>query len=140
MVSDRSNGNQTNGTTASATAAASTSPVDASAPPSDDRALAAVCYLLWPIALLMLVLPAHRSKFVRFHVVPAIGVNVLGVALYAAYALAAHLPVIGWQSALMVPFLVPVWFLIDLWLAVRAYGGHTTHVPVAADFAQRYAG
>lgn len=88
----------------------------------------------------MLFLPSHRSKFVRFNVLQALGVNALGVALYLAYALSTHLPVIGWQSALMVPFLVPAWFLVDLYLAVRTYGGHTTRVPLAADLAQRYAG
>jgi uncharacterized membrane protein len=140
-IAGTANGNGANGNGARSAFATSTAAqtVDA-APAAEDRTLAAICYPLWPVALLMLVLPSHRSKFVRFNVLQALGVNALGVALYVAYALSANLPVIGWQSALMVPFLVPAWLLVDLYLAVRAFGGHLTRVPIAAEFAQRFAG
>jgi uncharacterized membrane protein len=112
----------------------------AEAPPSfEDRLLAALSYPIWPLALLMLFLPAHRSKFVRFHILQSLGVNALGVLLYAVYALAAHLPVVGWQSAFMVPFLMPIWFLVDLYLAIKAHSGAMTRVPIAAEYASRFA-
>lgn len=104
----------------------------------DDRLLAAIAYPFWPLALLMLFLPG-RSKFLRFNVVQALLVNLLGVVLYALALVTAHLWVIGWQSALLLPFIVPLWFLFDVYLAARAYGGHTTRVPIAADYAQKYA-
>ena len=105
----------------------------------EDRLVAAVGYPFWPLALLLLFLPSRRSSFARFHVVQALGVNALGVAVYLLSILTAHLPVIGWQSAVLLPFLVPIWFVVDLYLAVRAYGGHMTRVPIAADYAQRFA-
>ncbi|MDQ2817140.1 MAG: hypothetical protein M3T49_02860 [Candidatus Eremiobacteraeota bacterium] len=104
----------------------------------DDRLLAALCYPLWPVALLLVVLQSRGSKFLRFNVVQALAVNALGVVFYAAYVAAAHLPVIGWQSWLVLPFLMPAWFLFDIYLAVRAYGGQTTRVPLAADYAAKY--
>ena len=108
------------------------------APTNEERILSAACYPLWPLALLLLLLPSGHSKFVRFHVLQSLGVNALGVALYGAYALAAHLPVIGWQSAFALPFLVPLWMLADLYLAVRAAYGESPHVPFAGDLASKY--
>jgi uncharacterized membrane protein len=104
----------------------------------EERVLAALCYPLWPLALLLLLLPGAHAKFVRFHVLQSLAVNALGVALYAVYALAANLPVIGWQSAFALPFLVPAWMLADLYLAIRAATGQTPRVPFAADFAGRF--
>ena len=108
-------------------------------PTPEERLLAAVCYPLWPLALLMVFLRSHRTQFVRFHVVQALGVNALGVLVYFAYNFAAGLPVVGWQSAMLLPFMMPAWFFLDLYLAVRTYGGHSPRVPIAADYAEKYA-
>ena len=105
---------------------------------AEDRVLAALCYPLWPLALLLLLPPSAHAKFVRFHVLQSLAVNALGVALYAIYALAANLPVIGWQSAFALPFLVPAWMLADLYLAIRAATGQSPRVPFAADFAGKF--
>jgi uncharacterized membrane protein len=105
---------------------------------NEDRVLAALCYPLWPLALLLLLLPSGRSGFVRFHVLQSLGVNALGVALYVIYALLANVPLIGWQSAFALPFLVPLWMLGDLYLAIRAASGQMPRVPFAADWASRF--
>lgn len=110
------------------------------APPTpEDRLLAALCYPLWPIAMIVLFLQSQRSKFLRYNVVQSLAVNALGVALYAIYAATSHFPVIGWQSALVLPFAMPIWFFIDLYLGVKAYGGESVKVPIAADLASKYA-
>jgi uncharacterized membrane protein len=109
------------------------------APTPEDRLLSALCYPLWPIAVIVLFLRAQRSKFLRFNVVQSLAVNALGVLLYLMYAAAQNIPVIGWQSALVLPFAMPIWFFVDLYLAVKAYGGQTTKVPIAADFASKFA-
>lgn len=111
----------------------------AEAPPSEDKLLAALCYPLWPLALLLLVLRGKRPQFVRYHALQALFVNALGVAAYFVYSGAGALPVVGWQSNLVLPLLLPAWFILDLYLAVRAYGGHMTRVPLAAEYASRYA-
>ena len=108
-------------------------------PTPEDRLLAAICYPLWPLALLMLFIRSQKSSFMRFHVVQALGVNALGVLVYMAYNFASGLPVVGWQSALFLPFMMPAWFFLDLYLAVRTYGGNTPRVPIAADYADKYA-
>jgi uncharacterized membrane protein len=127
------------GQAAAPTTRADVAPVAAAADVSaEDRVLAALCYPLWPLALLMLLLPSAHAKFVRFHVLQSLGVNVLAVALYAVYALAANLPVIGWQSAFALPFLVPAWMLANLYLAIRAATGQSPRVPFAADFANKF--
>jgi uncharacterized membrane protein len=109
------------------------------APAPEDRLLAALCYPLWPIALIVLFLQSQRSKFLKFNVVQSLAVNALGVALYMIYAAASNMPVVGWQSALVLPFAMPIWFFVDLYLGVKAYGGQTIKVPIAADFASKYA-
>jgi uncharacterized membrane protein len=105
----------------------------------EDRLLAALCYPLWPVAMIVLFLLSHRSRFLRFNVVQSLAVNALGVALYVIYAAAQHFPVIGWQSALVLPFAMPIWFFVDLYLGVKAYGGQSINVPIAADVAAKYA-
>mgnify|MGYP001431591194 CR=1 FL=1 len=112
--------------------------VDPPAPP-EDRLLAALCYPLWPVAMIVLFLLSQRSKFLRFNVVQSLAVNALGVGLYAIYAATAHFPVIGWQSAIVLPFAMPIWFFIDLYLGVKAYGGESVKVPIAAELASKYA-
>jgi uncharacterized membrane protein len=110
------------------------------APPTpEDRLLAALCYPLWPVAMIVLFLQSQRSKFLRFNVVQSLAVNALGVGLYAIYAATSHFPVIGWQSALVLPFAMPIWFFIDLYLGVKAYGGESIKVPIAAELASKYA-
>lgn len=109
------------------------------APTPEDRLLSALCYPLWPIALIVLFLRSQRSKFLRFNVVQSLAVNALGVLLYLIYAAAQNIPVVGWQSALVLPFAMPIWFFVDLYLAVKAYGGQVTKVPIAADVASKYA-
>lgn len=108
-------------------------------PTPEDRLLAALCYPLWPIALIVLFLQSQRSKFLRYNVVQSLAVNALGVGLYAIYAAASHFPVIGWQSALVLPFAMPIWFFIDLYLGIKAYGGESIKVPIAAEVASKYA-
>jgi len=105
----------------------------------EDKLLSALCYPLWPIALIVLFFQSKRSSFLRFNVVQSLAVNALGVALYGIYALSQQIPVIGWQSALVLPFAMPIWFFIDMYLAVKAYGGQKTSVPIASDIASRYA-
>ena len=109
-------------------------------PPSpEDRLLAALSYPLWPVAMIVLFLQSQRSKFLRFNVVQSLAVNTLGVALYLMYDAAQHIPVIGWQSALVLPFAMPIWFFVDLYLGLKAYGGESVKVPIAADLASKYA-
>jgi uncharacterized membrane protein len=108
-------------------------------PKAEDRLLSALCYPLWPVAMIVLFLQGQRSKFLRFNVVQSLAVNALGVALYLMYAAGANIPVIGWQSALVLPFAMPIWFFVDLYLAVKAYGGQHVRVPIAADIASKYA-
>jgi uncharacterized membrane protein len=105
---------------------------------NEERALAALCYPLWPLSLLLLLVPLGRSSFVRFHVLQSLGVNGLGLGLYVIYALLANVPVVGWQSAFALPFLVPLWMLGDLYLAVRAASGHMPRVPFAGDLASKF--
>jgi uncharacterized membrane protein len=128
------------GPAAAAATAARPQVAQVESPPSpDDRLLAALCYPLWPIALIVLFFTSHRSKFLRFNVVQALAVNALGVALYLLYDAAQGIPMVGWQSALVLPFAMPIWFLVDVYLAVKAYGGQTTRVPIAADVASKFA-
>lgn len=124
---------------APAVSAAATAPLNDSTEQSgEDRLLAALCYPVWPLALLLLLLPSGHNKFVRFHVLQSLGVNGLCVGLSVVYSLLANLPVIGWQSAVALPFLVPLWMLADLYLAIRAGTGQSPRVPFAADLASRF--
>ncbi len=105
----------------------------------ENRLLAGLCYPLWPVALVIFFARLNGSKFLRFNALQALAANALGVIVYVAYVAAAHLPVVGWQSGLVLPFLMPAWFVFDIYLGLRAYGGYTPRVPLAFDYASKHA-
>lgn len=138
ITTDRPHFENTNGSAAAAAPSPKPSVTVMADASAEERLLAALTYPLWPLALILLFLRGHVSPFVRYHTMQALAVNALGVVAYFVYTAAATLPVVGWQSALVLPILLPTWFILNLYLAVRAYGGHLTRVPLAAEYATRY--
>jgi len=105
----------------------------AAEPSSNERLLAALCYPLFPIvSLFILLVEEHKNKaFERYHAVQALGAGVVIWVLFTVLSIILGATVI---LALCVPFL---WILVlvpFLYWAYQAYQGKTFEVPVVTKF------
>lgn len=91
--------------------------------------LAALCYLLWPVALVLLLAEPKHPRL-RYDAINGLGFAI-GVLIIAALASAFTLiPVIGW--VLWVLFWAGALVLAVLY-AIRAYEGKRVVIPVITD-------
>ncbi len=116
--------------------AESYSPAPAAAEPSsNERLLAALCYPLFPlVSLFILLVEEHKNKaFERYHAIQSLGA---GVVLWViVMILSIIVPVITFGvGALCVPFLVILPYVPFLYWAYQAYQGKSFEVPVVTKF------
>lgn len=107
----------------------------AAEPSSNERLLAALCYPLFPIvSLFILLVEEHKNKaFERFHAIQSLGVGV--VLWVVVLLLSIIIPVITFGiGALCVPFLVILPYIPLLYWAYKAYQGQYVEVPVVTKF------
>ncbi len=105
-------------------------------PNADDKLFAALSYILWPVAVIVLLSENNKNRpFQRYHAVQALS---LGVAILILLLPLICVDVILGQissllSRLFFPvFLVPVVFVF--WLAYRAYQGEQFEIPYLTEF------
>ena len=112
----------------------------------NDKLLAAISYIFWPLAVIILVSEANRERpFQRYHAVQALGLDVViavvcvflscfyGIIVFIASAIADTLGTL--LSCLAVPFwLIPA--VLFFWYAYRAYKGEKFEIPVLTEFMQ----
>ena len=112
----------------------------------NDKLLAAIAYIFWPLAVIILVSEANRERpFQRYHAVQALGLDVViavvcaflgcfyGIIVAIASAIADFLGAM--LSCLAAPFwLIPA--VILFWCAYRAYKGEKFAIPVLTEFMQ----
>ena len=99
----------------------------------ETRALVALGYPFWPLALLAL-LDARGSRFVRRQAWQALGFNVGVWGLGALVSAAASLPFIGLGAWPLVPFVVPVAIVASVIYAFKVWNGEDVDVPVVSDW------
>ncbi len=100
---------------------------------SNERLLAALCYPLFPIvSLFILLVEEHKNKaFERYHAVQALGA---GVAIWVLFAILSLIMSVTVVLALCVPFLWIIVIVPFLYWAYQAYQGKTFEVPVVTKF------
>ncbi len=104
---------------------------DRPGPASDtSKLLAALGYVFWiPALIAILIDPYKEEKFVKFHAIQAL---VFGVALYAIAAVLS--------TVLIGCLIYPIGFIYQIYLAVKAFGGHYVEIPVIYGFIKGYVG
>lgn len=102
----------------------------------ESRALAALGYPFWPLALLALFDPS-RSAFVRRNAWQALGFNAGMYGIAWLLASIAAIPFIGISAWPLLPFVVPVTLVASVVFAVKTWHGEEVHVPFVSDVVDR---
>ena len=92
----------------------------------------ALAYAFGWISGLLIYLLEKKNKTIRYHAMQSIivfgGLQILG--------LFAWIPVLGWIIAIL---LLPVGLILWLYLLISAFQGKKPKMPIAGDFAEKYA-
>lgn len=100
----------------------------------ETRALVALSYPFWPLALIAL-LDGKAERFVKRQAWQALGFNFGMYGLTAVLSAAAATPILGFGAwTLMLPFLIPVWVVASVVYAFRVWQGDDVSVPVVSDW------
>jgi uncharacterized membrane protein len=99
----------------------------------ETRALVALSYPFWPLALLAL-LDSRGSRFVKRQAWQALGFNFGMYGLGALISAAAALPLIGIGAWPLVPFIVPVAVVASVIYAFKVWNGEDVDVPIVSEW------
>ena len=99
----------------------------------ETRALVALSYPFWPLALLAL-LDNSGSHFVKRQAWQALGFSfaMYGLSVPLLGAISA-IPLLGWSAIPLLPFIVPVAFIASVIYGFRVWHGEDVNVPIISD-------
>jgi uncharacterized membrane protein len=101
--------------------------------PQESRALVALGYPLWPLALLSL-FDRKQSRRLRKHAYQALGFNVGMAALWGLLSVIAGIPILGISAGLLLAFMLPVFVVLSVFYGIRAWHGDDVRVPIISDW------
>jgi uncharacterized membrane protein len=101
--------------------------------PAESRALVALGYPLWPLALISL-FDRKQSRRLRKHAYQAIGFNIGMAALWGLLTLMAGIPILGISAGIVLAFLLPIFVVLSVLYGIRAWHGDDVRVPVISDW------
>lgn len=98
----------------------------------ETRALVALSYPFWPLALLALA-DSKGSLFVRRQAWQALGFNFGMYGLWALLSAIAELPLIGLSAWPLLPFVIPVAVVANVVYAFKVWQGDDVNFPIVSD-------
>jgi uncharacterized membrane protein len=98
----------------------------------ESRALVALGYPFWPLALIALFDPSG-SEFVRRNAWQALGFNAGMYGLGWLFSTIAAIPFIGISAWPLLPFIVPVTIVASVVYAIKVWHGEDVRVPFVSD-------
>jgi len=101
--------------------------------PVESRALVALGYPLWPLAVLGL-LNRRQSRYLKKQALQAIGFNVGFAAFGGLLTLASNIPVLGFSAEVIVPFLIPIFLVASVFFGIKVWQGDDVNVPIIGDW------
>ena len=101
--------------------------------PIESRALVALGYPLWPLALLGL-FDRKQSRYLKKQALQALGFNVGFAAFWGLLELASNVPFLGFAPGIIVPFLLPAFLVASVFFGIKVWHGDDVHVPVISDW------
>jgi hypothetical protein len=105
--------------------------------PIESRALVALGYPLWPLALISF-LDRKQSKYLKRQAIQALGFNAGIAALWGIFSLIGtffdSVPFISAAPDILRPLLIPIFLVASVYFGVKAWQGQDVHVPVISDW------
>jgi uncharacterized membrane protein len=102
----------------------------------ESRALVALGYPFWPLALIAL-FDQSGSEFVRRNAWQALGFNAGMYGLGWLFSSIAAIPLIGISAWPLLPFIVPVTIVASVIYAFKAWHGDEVRVPIISDIVDK---
>ena len=101
--------------------------------PVESRALIALGFPLWPLALLGL-FDRKQSRYLRRQTYNALGFNIGIWAFGAVLTLLANVPGLGISATILLPFLVPLFLVASVFFGIKVWHGEEVRVPIVSDW------
>lgn len=104
--------------------------------PIESRALVALGYPLWPLALLGL-FDRKQSRYLKKQALQALGFNVGMAAFWGLLELISQVPFLGIPAAvagMMTMFMVPIFMVSAVFFGIKVWNGDEVRVPVIGDW------
>lgn len=94
--------------------------------------LAGVCYLLWPLAPILVFALERQNRFARFHALQSLILGLGWIPTALIGFILSFLPLVGWilSSCIYLAFLALV-----LWGVISGFTGQWTRLPVVGEMA-----
>ncbi len=99
----------------------------------ESRALVALSYPFWPLALLAL-LDGSKSPFVRRQALQALGFNFGVYGVWLGLSFIAAIPLLGLSAWPLLPLVVPVAVVASVVYGFKVWHGEDVRVPIISDF------
>lgn len=100
---------------------------------AESRALVALGYPLWPLALLA-VFDRKASRNLRLQAFQALGFNV-GMAGFAGLlSLMTNVPILGYSAGFVLAFMIPVFLVASVYFGIKVWNGDDVRVPIIGDW------
>jgi uncharacterized membrane protein len=100
---------------------------------AESRALVALGYPLWPLALIS-IFDRKQSRQLRSAGFQALGLNVGFAGLYGVLELLANIPFLGFSAAILIPLLIPLFLVASVYYGIKAWNGDEIRVPIIGDW------
>jgi uncharacterized membrane protein len=101
--------------------------------PAETRALVALGYPLWPLALIAL-FDRKQSRRMRKHAYQALGFNFGMAGLYTVLLFMMKIPILGISAGLLWAFILPVFIVLSVYYGIKAWHGDDVRVPIISDW------
>jgi uncharacterized membrane protein len=101
--------------------------------PVESRALVALGYPLWPLALVSL-LDRKQSRRLRRQALQALGFNVGFLGFWGLLSLIAQVPFLGFSAWVLVPLLAPLFLVASVYYGIKTWNGDDVRIPVVSSW------
>lgn len=101
--------------------------------PAESRALVALGYPLWPLALLSL-LDRKQSRALRKQALQALGFNAGIFGFGALLTVVSQVPFLGISATVLLGLLVPVFLVASVYYGIKAWHGEDVRIPVVTSW------
>jgi uncharacterized membrane protein len=103
--------------------------------PIESRALVALGYPLWPLALLAL-FDRKQSRQLRKNALQAIGFNLGFAGFWGLLTLLSNVPFLGFSASVLVPFLIPLFLVASVYYGIKTWNGDDVRIPIITDLVE----